>query len=76
MWYYLTLHARALHIYTYTNVVESNSVVGSLDVKALYPNLELDLELDFAIDIVCKEFYKSGITIRGIGHQELGLNLS
>ena len=55
-----------------TNEVKSNSVVGSLDVKALYPSLELD----FAIDVVCDEFYKSGITIQGVEYQELGLYLS
>ena len=55
-----------------TDEVKSNSVVGSLDVKALYPSLELD----FAIDIVCEEFYKSGITIQDVDHQELGLYLS
>ena len=55
-----------------TNVVKSNSVVGSIDVKALYPSLELD----FAIDILCIEFYKSGITIQVVDHQELGLYLN
>ena len=55
-----------------TNVTKSNSVVGSLNVKALYPSLELD----FAIDIVCKVFYKFVITIQGVDHQESGLYLS
>ena len=52
--------------------VQENSVIGSMDVKALYPSLQLD----FTIDIVCQEFYNSNVKIKGIDYQELGLYLS
>ena len=52
--------------------VTRNSVVGSMDVKALYPSLELD----FAIEVVCDEFYRSQIKIKGVDYLELGLYLS
>ena len=42
-----------------------------MDVKALYPSLELD----FTIEIVCKEFYKSNVKIQNVDYLELGLYL-
>ncbi len=52
--------------------VGPNTVVGSLDVKALYPSLNLD----FTIPIVAEEFYESGVEIAGVDEEELGLYLS
>ena len=52
--------------------VKSSSVIGSMDVKALYPSLDLD----FAIEVVCQEFYNSNVKINGIDYLELGLYLS
>ena len=42
-----------------------------MDVKALYPSLELD----FTIEIVCQEFYKSNVKIQNVDYLELGLYL-
>ena len=49
-----------------------NIVVGSADVKALYPSLELE----FAIDVVCKEFAKSGVKVEGVNYTEVGLYIA
>ena len=49
-----------------------NTVVGSLDVKALYPSLDLD----FTIDKVAEEFYESEVKIEGVDYEEMGLYLS
>ena len=46
--------------------------MGSLDVKALYPSLDLDHTIGKATE----EFYKSDIEIEGIDDEELGLYLS
>ena len=47
-------------------------MIGSLDVKALYPSLDLD----HTIEIAAEEFRKSDIEIEGIDDEELGLYLS
>ena len=52
--------------------MNSNVVIGSLDVKALYPSLDLD----FTIDVVSEEFYQSKVNMEGIDYEELGLYLS
>ena len=49
-----------------------NTVVGSLDVKALYPSLDLE----FTIEKVTEEFYSSKVKIEGVDYEELGLYLS
>ena len=48
---------------------DSNIIVGSLDVKALYPSLDID----FSIEKVCEIFQKSEITLKGIDFDEVGL---
>jgi hypothetical protein len=48
------------------------TVVGSLDVKALYPSLDLD----FTIEKVTEEFHRSEVKIEGVDYEELGLYLS
>jgi hypothetical protein len=47
-------------------------VVGSADVKALYPSLDID----FTVEKVCEVFYHSDTTVNGIDVDELGLYLS
>ena len=47
-------------------------IVGSADVKALYPSLDIE----FTAKIVSEVFYSSCIRIEGINHQELGLYLA
>ena len=55
-----------------TGKINENTVVGSLDVKALYPSLDLD----FTIDVVADEFFHSDVKIDGVDYEELGLYLS
>ena len=47
-------------------------IVGSADVKALYPGLNIA----FAIDKVCDLFYESNLSIDSINYKELGLYLA
>ena len=44
-------------------------VIGSMDVKALYPSLDIS----FTTEIVCEEFFRSGIKIDNINYEEMGL---
>ena len=46
--------------------------IGSADVKALYPSLDIP----YTIEIVCEELYKSEIRFEGVDTEELGLYLS
>ena len=50
----------------------AKTVIGSLDVKALYPSLDLD----FTIEKVADEFLESEVKIDGVDDEELGLYLS
>ena len=52
--------------------IEEDDIVGSADVKALYPSIPVD----DAIDIVADEFEKKEIKIEGIDYEELGLYLA
>ena len=47
-------------------------IVGSTDVKALYPSLDIE----FTVQIVCEVFETSDVTIDGIDYEELGLYIS
>ena len=47
-------------------------IVGSADVKALYPSLDMD----FTVDKVCEVFYGSEVRVEGVNVEELGLYLS
>ena len=47
-------------------------MVGSLDVKALYPSLDQDI----TIETVAEEFHISQVKIEGVDYEELGLYLS
>ena len=52
--------------------LDDNVIVGSTDVKALYPSLDID----FSIQIVCEVFESSDVTVHGIDYEELGLYIS
>ena len=52
--------------------IEGDAVIGSLDVKALYPNLDVG----FTAEIVAKEFRESQFEVEGIDYKELGLYLA
>ena len=47
-------------------------VIGSFDVEALYPSLDVD----FTVDRVCELFLSSDVDIDGIDYKELSLYLS
>ena len=47
-------------------------IVGSADVKALYPSLDVG----FTVDQVCEVFYGSEVRVEGVNVEELGLYLS
>ena len=52
--------------------IEEEDVIGSADVKSLYPRIPVD----DAIDIVVQEFDESNLKVEGIDYQELGLYLA
>ena len=52
--------------------VDNDLVVGSADVKALYPSLAMDL----TIEKVCDVFFESDIQIEGVDYAEVGLYLA
>ena len=52
--------------------LDENDIVGSADIEALYPSLDID----FTIDKVCEVFEDSTVSIEGIDYAELGLYLS
>ena len=47
-------------------------IVGSTDVKALYPSLDIE----FTIQVVCEVVDSSGVTIDGMNYEEMGLYIS
>ena len=47
-------------------------IIGSADVKALYPSLDIS----FTVEKVCEVFYTSGVRIDGLNKEELGLYLA
>ena len=52
--------------------IDDSYIIGSADVEALYPSLDIE----FTIDKVCELFYISKVEIEGINYKELGLYLS
>ena len=52
--------------------VTEDIVVGSADVKALYPSLDIS----FTVEMVCEVFHTSGVKVVGLNAEELGLYLS
>ena len=57
---------------TIKNQEDDGLIIGSTDVVALYPSLDID----FTIDKVCEVFFESDISIQGIDYAELGLYLT
>ena len=55
-----------------SGMINTKTTIGSLDVKALYPNLHLD----FTIEKAAEEFQESEVEIEGVDYEELGLYLS
>ena len=55
-----------------TNGIEEDVIVGSADVKALYPNLNIP----DTVKIVGEMFIESKMEIKGVDHKELSLYLS
>ena len=51
--------------------INEDIIVGSLDVKALYPSLDIN----FTAEIVSKEFYENEYELEGIDVEEVGLYL-
>ena len=52
--------------------IDNMDIVGSMDVEALYPSLDID----FTIEKVCQLLLDSMVDIEGIDYKELGLYLS
>ena len=52
-------------------IIDNTFIVGSMDVEALYPSLDIG----FTVDKVCELLYESDVKIEGIDYKELGLSL-
>ena len=52
--------------------IDDLDIVGSMDVEALYPSLDID----FTIEKVCEVLYESTVKYEGLNYKELGLYLS
>ena len=52
--------------------LNENTIVGSTDVKALYPSLEID----FTIEKVCELFLEDDVKVEGVDYKEVGLYLA
>ena len=50
----------------------SNCIIGSMDVKALYPSIDID----FAVEKCVEMIIESGVTFENVDTDELGLYLS
>ena len=50
-----------------TEGLGENIIVGSTDVKALYPSLDVD----FTIQVVCDFFETSDVVIHGVSYEEM-----
>ena len=53
------------------HIDNEEKVVGSMDVKALYPSLDIG----FTTEIVCEEFFNSDVKIENVDYAEMGLYL-
>ena len=54
-----------------TEGLSENTIIGSTDVKALYPSLDIE----FTIEKICELFQESVMKIDGIDYEEMGLCL-
>ena len=52
--------------------IDDLDIVGSMDVEALYPSLDID----FTVEKVCEVLYESAVKFEGVDYKELGLYLS
>ena len=52
--------------------IHDGYVIGSFDVEALYPSLDVD----FTVDKVCELFMTSNVNIEGVDYKEVGLYMS
>ena len=52
--------------------INESDIVGSMDVEALYPSLDID----FTIEKVCEQIMNSTIEFEGLNYKELSLYLS
>ena len=52
--------------------LDETDIIGSMDVEALYPSLDIN----FTIDKVCELMHESNVTIEGVDYKELALYLS
>ena len=52
--------------------VQEDTVVGSLDVKALYPSIEIDFATEKCVEMI----QKSQVNFKNVNTEELGLYLS
>ena len=52
--------------------IEGDIIIGSLDVKALYPSLDIE----FTAEVVSKAFFESDFEVEGVNHKELSLYLA
>ena len=48
--------------------VDYDLVVGSMDMRALYPSQDID----FMIQKVCNVFFESDVKVEGVDHEEVG----
>ena len=52
--------------------VDRNTIIGSADVKSLYPSLDIE----YTTEIICEMFQQSDIDIHGVDYDELGLYIA
>ena len=52
--------------------IDESYIIGSMDVEALYPSLDIP----FTIETVSQMFHQSDVKIEGVDYKELGLYLS
>ena len=52
--------------------VDRNTIIGSADVKSLYPSLDIE----YTTEIICEMFKQSDIDIHGVDYDELGLYIA
>ena len=55
-----------------TSIKNKRVIIGSTDVKALYPSLDIP----FTIDRVCEVIYNSDIKFEGMWYEEIGMYLA
>ena len=55
-----------------SDICTEETIVGSLDVKALYPSLDIP----FTINVVCEEFQRSTYNVAGVDFEEVGLYIA